>query len=91
MRVLLSAARRCTWVLRSRIEGVFMHWLLVIIAFVTVSGVAGLAWASKRAADRQRRIWSDEEVRLLQRRARLAVLHPPHDRYPEIWPTKHSL
>ena len=67
-----------------------MNWLLVTLASLMFFGVAVLAWASKRAADRQRRMWSDEEVKVLQRHARLKVLHPANDRYLEIWPAGRS-
>lgn len=67
-----------------------MRWLLVILALVLFAGLAVLAWVSKRAADRQRRLWSDEEVRPLQRSTPLAVPIPANDHYPEVWPTERS-
>lgn len=39
-----------------------MHWLLVTLGVVMLSGVAVLAWYAKPAADQQRRMWSDEDV-----------------------------
>lgn len=65
-----------------------MHWLLVTFASLMFLGVVLLASHAKRTVDRQRRMWSDEEVRVLQRRARLSALHPANDRYPEVWPTE---
>ena len=67
-----------------------MPWPLVALAALMFFGVAMLAWHAKRAADRQRRMWSDEEVKLLHRRADPKVPPPANDGYPEVWPVGRS-